>query len=61
LTDIGDPAGAKALPRHHVDAARPEQRPHRHLDGAGVGSGHDADAVIGRHLQHLARQVDREL
>ena len=57
--DIGHPAGAKALPGEHVDAAGPEQRPHRHLDGAGVGSGHDADAVIRRHLQHLAGQVDR--
>ena len=28
----------------------PEQRPHRHFDRAGVGGGHDADAVIRRHL-----------
>ena len=36
----------------------PEQRPHRHLDGAGVGGRHDADQVVGRDLQHLAGAVD---
>lgn len=60
LGDVGDPALAKALPGDHVDAAGAQHRPHRHLDGAGVGGRHDADAVIGRDLQHLARQVDRE-
>ena len=30
----------------------------RHLDGAGVGRRHDADAVVGRHLQQFAGQVD---
>ena len=58
LDDIGDPAGAKTFPAHHVDAAGAEQRPERHLDGAGIGGRHDADAVIGGNLQHLARQVD---
>lgn len=59
LDDIGDPAGAEALPTDHVDAAGAQQRPERHLDGAGIGGRHDADAVIGGDLQHLARQVDR--
>ena len=36
----------------------PEHRPQRHLDGAGVGAGHDADQVVGRDLQHLAGLVD---
>ena len=49
LDDIGDPAGAEAFPGDHIDAARAEQRPQRHLDGAGIGSRHDADAVIRRH------------
>ena len=59
LDDVGDPALAEALPGEHVDAARAEQRPQRHLDGAGVGGRHDADAVVGRHFEHLARQIDR--
>ena len=61
LDHIGHPAVAEAFPGEHVDAARAEQRPHRHLDGAGVGGRHDADAVVGRHLQHFAGQVDRLL
>ena len=60
LDDIGDPAVAKALPRQHVDAARAEQGPERHLDRAGVGAGRDADAVVGRDAEHLAGQVDRQ-
>ena len=28
-----------------------QQRPQRHLEGAGIGAGHDADAVVGRHAQ----------
>ena len=61
LDHVRDPALAEALPGQHVDRAGAEHRPQRHLDGAGVGGGHDADAVIGRHLQHLAGQVDGEL
>ena len=41
--------------------ARAEQRPHRHFHRAGVGGGHDADAVIGGNLQDFAGQVDGEL
>ena len=58
LDHVGHPAGAEALPGKHVDAARAEQRPQRHLDRAGIGSRHDADAVVGWDLQHLARQRD---
>ena len=61
LDDIGDPAGAETLPGDHVDAARAEQRPQRHLDRAGVGGRHDADAVVGGNLQDLAGQLDRLL
>ncbi len=61
LDHVGDPAGAEALPGDHVDAALAEQRPQRHLDGAGVGRRHDADAVVGRNLKHLAGQLDRLL
>ena len=54
LHHIGDPAGAETFPGDHVDAARAEQRPQRHLDGAGVGGRHDADPVVGRHLEDFA-------
>jgi hypothetical protein len=53
LDDVGHPAGAEAFPGQHVDAALAEQRPQRHLDGAGIGSRHDADAVVGRHVEEL--------
>ncbi len=58
LDDVGDPAGAEAFPGDHVDAALAEQRPERHFDGAGVGSGNDADAVIGRHFQNFTGKID---
>ena len=61
LHHIGDPAGAKTFPGDHVDAARAEQRPQRHLDGAGVGGRHDADPVVGRHLKDFAGELDRPL
>ena len=61
LDHVRDPALAEALPGQHVDRAGAEQRPQRHLDRAGVGGRHDADAVIGRHVQHLAGEVDGEL
>ena len=57
-TSVTQPA-PKTFPGDHVDAARAEQRPQRHLDRAGVGGRHDADAVVGRHLQHFAGEVDR--
>src|SRR5207302_5694430 len=55
---IGDPALAEALPGQEVDAARAEQRPQRHLDGARIGGRHDADPVIGGQAEHGARAVD---
>ena len=61
LDHVGDPALAEAFPGQHVDAARAEQRPQRHLDRAGIGGRHDADAVVGRHLQHFAGEVDGAL
>ena len=62
LGDVGDPAFAEAIPRPAWSTGRgAEQRPQRHLDRAGVGGRHDADAVIGRHFQHLAGQVDGAL
>jgi hypothetical protein len=36
----------------------PSIAPHRHLDGAGVGRRHDADAVVVGHAEDIARQVD---
>ena len=38
---IGDPIAAKRFPGEHIDAARAEKRPQRHLHRAGVGSRHD--------------------
>ena len=58
LHRIGDPALAETLPSHHVDRAFAEQRPHGHFDRPGVGRRHDADAVVRRHLQDVAGEVD---
>ena len=59
LDDVGDPAFAETFPGEHVDGARAEQRPQRHLDRAGVGAGRDADAIVGGNAENFARQVDR--
>jgi hypothetical protein len=56
-TSVTQPC-AEALPGDHVDAAFAEQRPQRHLDGAGVGGRNDADAVVGRDLENFAGQRD---
>ena len=61
LGRVGGPALAEALPDQHVDRARAEHRPHRHLEGAGVGGGHDADAVVLGHAEQLRGAVDRLL
>ena len=61
LDDVGDPALAEALPGQHVDAARAEQRPQRHLDRAGIGGGHDAEAIILGHAEQRARAVEHFL
>ena len=61
LLDVADPAFAERFPGQHGDRARAEHRPQRHLDRAGVGRRHDADAVIGRHLQDFAGQIDGAL
>ena len=44
-----------------VTGRAPKQRPQRHLDGAGIGRRHDADAVIGRHFENFAGEIDRAL
>ena len=59
LGGVGDPFLAEGFPGQHGNGARAEQRPHRHLDGAGVGGRHDRDTVRGRHLEHVPCQVDR--
>ena len=61
LGDVADPAFAEGFPGQHGHRLRPEQRPERHFDRAGVGGRHDADAVIRRHLQHFAGQIDGAL
>ena len=59
LDGIGHPAFAEAFPSQQVDGSRAQQAPHRHFHGAGVGGGHDPDAVIGGHTQHGAGQINR--
>ena len=61
LDDVGHPAFAEAFPGENVDAARAEQRPERHLDGASVGSRRNPDAVVGGNAEHFTGEVDREL
>ncbi len=48
LHDVGCPALGEALEGQHVDAARAEQRPQRHLDRAGIGGRHDAELPVRR-------------
>jgi hypothetical protein len=58
LEHIGDPAGAETLPCQHFHRPRAQQRPHRHLDRAGVRGRHDADAIAVGHAKDFARAVD---
>jgi hypothetical protein len=58
LHHIRNPAGAKALPGEHVDAARAEQRPQRHFHRTCIGRGNDADAVVRRNAKDAAGLVD---
>ena len=55
---IRDPACAEAFPCDHGGLAFAQQRPHGHFHRAGIGRGHDADAVIVGHAQNLAGAVD---
>lgn len=61
LDDVADPALAKGFPGERGDGPRTQHRPQRHLDRAGIGGRHDADAIISGHFEHFARQIDREL
>ena len=61
LVHVGDPALTEAFPGEHRDAAGTQEGPHRHFDRARVRARDDADSVRIGHLQHLARQVDRQL
>ncbi len=56
-TSVTQPA-PKLSQADHVDRALAEQRPERHFDGAGVGSGHDTDTVISRHFENFAGKVN---
>ncbi len=59
LDDVRHPAFAEGFPGQHLHRTRTEKRPKRHLDGAGVRGGHDADAVVGGHAQDFTGKVDR--
>ena len=61
LGDVGDPVPAERLPGEHIDAARAEQRPERHLHRAGIRGRHDRDQITVRKLEQLARAGDRQL
>ena len=58
LDDVDHPMFAECFPGDDVDGPRAEQRPQGRLDGAGVGAGHDGDAIIGRNLQNFAGQLN---
>ena len=45
IADVLGPGIAEVLPTQHVDAARAQERPQRHLHGPGLGAGNDADEV----------------
>ena len=61
LGGIRHPALAEAFPGQHVDAALTEHGPHGHLEGAGVGGGHDGAQVAGRKAEQRLGLVDGEL
>ena len=59
IAGVGEPALAKALPGEKVGAAGAEQRPHRHLERAGVRSGHQADAMVVGQAEQSARALEQ--
>ena len=61
LDRIGHPARTKALPGEHFHRPRAQQRPHRHLHRAGIRRGHDANPIVVRDAENLARAVDGRL
>src|SRR5262249_41750510 len=58
---IHGPLLAEALPGEHVDRTRAEERPHRHLDRAGVGARHDAELPVARDAEQRAAALDHRL
>ena len=58
LDRVGHPALAETLPRQRGHRPLAQHRPHRQLEGAGVGTGDDADAMRVGKLEHFAHQVD---
>src|ERR1700683_5164483 len=61
LSNVADPALAERFPRQHSDRIRSKQRPQRHLDGAGIGSRHNANAIVSRNLKNFAGEIDGAL
>jgi hypothetical protein len=58
LGNVGDPAGAEALPCEHCDRARTDQRPDGHLHRSGVGSRDDSKPVARRKLEQRVGAFD---
>ena len=58
LGGVRHPAFAEAFPGQRRHRAGAQHRPHRHFEGTGVATRHDADAVGVGQVQQLAHQVD---
>ena len=62
LDHVGHPAERRKLSQASTSTPRAPSSDHSAISTrAGVGGRHDADQVVGRHLQDLAGQVDRLL
>ena len=58
LDGVGNPALTEAFPGQRGHAAGAEHGPHGHLEGAGVRTGDDTDAMRIGQLQNFAHQID---
>ena len=58
LNGVLDPDIAEAFPCRDGCGARPQHRPHRAFERAGVGGGQDADQIVVGNAEQLLRQVD---
>ena len=55
---VGGPGGGEGLEGEDVGGAGAEERPHRHLDGAGVGARDDPEPPVGGHAEDGFRAID---
>ncbi len=52
------PVAGKAFPDQRIDRPRTDQRPERDLEGAGIGTRHDAELPVARQAEQSVRTVD---